>query len=219
MRQAYLWSDPESKYAVKSIAKEKVLDHIKQLEEELSILKMVHHPNIIKFHQAFIDERFVHIVMELCEGGCLFDRLEKMRKFDEKMSAHTMKKMLSALMYLNDHNIVHRDLKPENFVYVTTDQKSEMKLIDFGLAKHGGDRMFGRCGTSIYIAPEVEYMRYDKMCDIWSLGVILYILLCGFPPFEEVNNQKFQGSIRDKEVKFHPLFWDSISKEAKDLVT
>jgi calcium-dependent protein kinase len=207
VRLAHRISDPHvARYAVKSILKENIKKDVKLLEEELAILSEVDHPNIIKFHETYIDYRYVHIVMELSEGGELFDKIVEMHKFTEHQAADLMKKILSSVKHLHEHGICHRDLKPENFIFSDKTEEAEIKLIDFGLSKrfgpnagndHSGlgsvsmeDKMHTIVGTPYYVAPEVLLGSYDFSCDVWSLGVILFILLCGYPPFEGDNNKE-----------------------------
>ena len=128
-------NDPHNIVAVKSILKESIKKDIKHLEEELFILRQVDHPNIIHFHQSFIDHRYVHIVMEYCSGGELFDRIVAHSKFNENYASKLMSQMLSAVKHLHDKGIVHRDLKPENYLMMDKSETSEVKLIDFGLSK------------------------------------------------------------------------------------
>jgi calcium-dependent protein kinase len=183
---------------VKSILKENIKKDVKLLEEELAILTQVDHPNIIKFHETYIDYRYVHIVMELAEGGELFEKIVEMHKFNEYQGASLMRKILSAVKHLHEHGICHRDLKPENFLFSDNSAASEIKLIDFGLSKRFGaiqeadpnEKMHTIVGTPYYVAPEVLRGNYDFSCDVWSLGVILYIMLCGYPPFEGDNNKE-----------------------------
>jgi len=111
---------------------------VKLLEEELAILTEVDHPNIIKFHETYIDYRYVHIVMELSEGGELFEKIVEMHKFNEKQAASLMKKIISSVKHLHERGICHRDLKPENFLFSDNNEDAEIKLIDFGLSKRFG---------------------------------------------------------------------------------
>ena len=132
--------------------------------------------------------------------------------------------MLSAVKHLHEHNIVHRDLKPENFLMETKDENSEVKLIDFGLSKRwstqeGAEKMHTVVGTPYYVAPEVLRGEYDKQCDVWSLGVILYVFLCGYPPFEGDNNKEIFKNVLKSKLEFDDADWGSISDEAKDLVS
>jgi calcium-dependent protein kinase len=224
VRIANLKTDPDIIYAIKSILRENIAKDIKLLEEELFILQKVDHPNIVKFHQSYIDYRYVHIVMEHCKGGELFDRIVSAQKFTEKHAADIMKQMLSAVKHLHEHNIVHRDLKPENFLMEDTGENAEIKLIDFGLSKRFSqkeevEKMHTVVGTPYYVAPEVLKGNYDKQCDVWSLGVILFVFLCGYPPFEGDNNKEIFKNVLKTPLTFDPADWDRVSDAAKDLIS
>lgn len=195
--------------------KENIKKDVKLLEEELAILTQVDHPNIIKFHETYIDYRYVHIVMELSEGGELFEKIVEMHRFTEAMAASLMKKILSSVKHLHEHGICHRDLKPENFLFSDNSPDAEIKLIDFGLSKRFGsiqeldptEKMHTIVGTPYYVAPEVLKGSYEFKCDVWSLGVILYIMLCGYPPFEGDNNKEIFKRVLQQKLEFDPEEW------------
>lgn len=178
------------------------------------------------FHETYIDYRYVHIVMELCDGGELFEKIVEMHKFSERQAANLLKKILSAVKHLHEHGICHRDLKPENFLFSDKTDDAEIKLIDFGLSKRFGhiqevnpsEKMHTIVGTPYYVAPEVLKGSYDFSCDIWSLGVILFIMLCGYPPFEGDNNKEIFKRVLQQKLEFDPEDWTNISNEAKDLI-
>jgi len=162
--------------------------------------------------------------MEYCTGGELFDRIVAAKKFTEKHACDIMEQMLSAVKHLHEHGIVHRDLKPENFLMNDVSEESEVKLIDFGLSKRFSnkdaiEKMKTVVGTPYYVAPEVLKGNYDTMCDVWSLGVMLFVFLCGYPPFEGDNNKEIFKNVVKQELEFDPIDWDSVSAEAKDLVS
>jgi calcium-dependent protein kinase len=211
---------------VKSILRENIKKDVKLLEEELAILSQVDHPNIIRFHETYIDYRYVHIVMELSEGGELFEKIVEMHKFSEAQAASLMKKILSAVKHLHERGIVHRDLKPENFLFSDHSDDAEIKLIDFGLSKRFGhihehdplEKMHTIVGTPYYVAPEVLKGNYDFSCDVWSLGVILFIMLCGYPPFEGDNNKEIFKRVLTQDLEFDPADWTEISQQVKDLL-
>ncbi|KAJ1467646.1 kinase-like domain-containing protein, partial [Baffinella frigidus] len=165
---------------------------------EIAIMKKVDHPNCIKLHEVYDEKSKMYMVLDLVTGGELFDRIIARGHYSEKDAATMMTDALSALKYLHGMGIVHRDLKPENLLYASGDEKDPMydviKLADFGLAKvvQGGNdhTMTTTCGTPGYVAPEVLEQKggYGPEVDVWSMGVIMYILLCGFPPFYDENN-------------------------------
>jgi calcium-dependent protein kinase len=188
VRLASPWSSPHKVYAVKSIPREKVDPEISMLEQELLILMEVDHPNIIKFYETYKDDRYYRIVMEYCNGGELFEHLKARGRFSECESASVIQQLLSAIKHLHDKNIAHRDLKPENIIFVNQgrEKRIQIKLIDFGLSKHLTSdlaKMDTKLGTPYYVSPEVLEGNYDKRCDLWSIGVMTYMLLSGNPPF------------------------------------
>lgn len=177
---------------------------------------------MIKLYEYFEDDVNVYLVTELCAGGELFDRIIEAEFFSETVAATVFKQILQALNYCHTMNIVHRDLKPENFLFASKDQDSDLKIIDFGLSKimDGGrlQRMKTRAGTPYYISPEVLAGNYDVSCDMWSAGCMLYILLCGYPPFYGDNNQEILQMVSQGNFDFDGEEWDDISEDAKDLI-
>lgn len=156
---------------------------------ELDILKTLDHPNIIKLYDIFDYREFFYVVTEYCGGGELFAAVKRNHHFSEKDASGILKQLLSAVSYLHSRNIVHRDLKPENIVFntvVDTDfSKGRIKIIDFGTAEivRKGKNLTAKVGSPFYVAPEVLQQNYNNKCDVWSCGVILYVLLSGYPPF------------------------------------
>lgn len=161
-------------------------------------------------------------MQELCIGGELFDRIVAQEYFTEPMAARTFKQILMALNYCHSTGIVHRDLKPENFLFESKTSDSNLKIIDFGLSKilSAGklQRMKTRAGTPYYISPEVLMGNYDITCDLWSAGCILYILLCGYPPFYGDDNQEILAMVQKGVFDFDGEEWENVSPEAKDLI-
>ena len=162
------------------------------MRAELSCLQEMDHPHIIKFYEAYVCDKGkeVHMVMEMCEGGELFDYVVGLKRLEEDQCCRLMQQMCSAVALLHDHDICHRDLKPENFMLArkVTDKYDppELKLIDFGLAQTHVTQdlvMKKLVGTPYYIAPGVLEGKYSIKCDVWSLGVIMYIMLYGNAPF------------------------------------
>jgi calcium-dependent protein kinase len=213
-------------FAIKSIRKRKV-GKIEVLKREIEILKEVNHPNIINLHEVYEDEKYLHLVTELCTGGELFDRIIAKTQsseghFSEHDGAEIVRDILEAINYCHtEKHICHRDLKPENFLFLTEDEHAPIKIIDFGLSRHeeASDMMKTKVGTPYYVAPEVLKKHYDKSCDMWSIGVISYILLCGYPPFYGDNDSEIFDSVKSAKYDFPSPEWDSISEKAKDFIS
>jgi calcium/calmodulin-dependent protein kinase I len=184
---------------------------------------MVDHPNIVRVEEYYECNGLVFIVMELMEGGELFDRLVEVEHYTEKQAVEAFRPLADAIRYCHSMGIVHRDLKPENLLYKTKDEDSLLKVSDFGFSKFlipkAQEQLFTACGTPTYVAPEIiGNFGYDAKVDCWSLGVILYVMLCGYPPFyAEENNELFQ-LIKDCDYEFHMPYWENISDDAKDLI-
>jgi len=158
--------------------------------------------------------------MKLMTGGELFDRIVEKEHYSEKEAADTLRPIIDAIRYCHLMGIAHRDLKPENLLYATSDPNSIIKITDFGLAKViNNDLMTTACGTPGYVAPEILVGGgYDMAVDYWSIGVILYVMLCGFPPFSEETNEKLFDAIKKGEYEFPSPHWDQITDYAKDLI-
>jgi len=212
-------------YAVKSIRKSKV-SKIEVLKREIEILKEVKHPHIIELIEVYEDERYLHLITELCTGGELFDRIIAKTQsaeghFSEHDAAVLVRDILDAIRYCHDKGIVHRDLKPENFLFLTEAEDAPVKIIDFGLSRHDDAEkgiMQTKVGTPYYVAPEVLRREYTNSCDIWSIGVISYILLCGYPPFYGDSDTQIFESVRVGKFDFPSPEWDDISDSAKEFV-
>ena len=192
--------------AVKKVAKKKI-KNMERFQQEIEILQQLDHPHVLKLYEYFEDSRNVYLVTEICRGGELFDRIIEAEFFSEKVASRIFKQILQSLNYCHSQGIAHRDLKPENFLFESKDADADLKIIDFGLSKVirnpqflesvGGqknvkelDRMNTRAGTPNYISPEVLAGNYGVECDMWSAGCILYILLCGYPPFYGDDDQE-----------------------------
>jgi len=210
--------------AVKVIDKAKVED-MNDITREIEIMEKISHKYIINLYEIFDEPKKMNLVMELVTGGELFDRIVAKEKYTEKEAAKTMMQICEALDYLHSQSpvIVHRDLKPENILLLDSSDDADIKVADFGLARLVGpkDMMKTACGTPGYVAPEVlKNKGYDSgAVDIWSVGVILYILLCGFPPFYEEELPALFDQILHARYDFPSPWWDNVSGEAKTLVT
>ena len=213
--------EPKKYYAIKSISKKNLSDKdLSDLIKEVDIISGLDHPNIIKFNETYHDKYYFHIVMELCRGKEVFDRIIENGHIKERKVCQVIMKLLNAISYCHSRGITHRDLKPENILFETAEPDSEIKLIDFGLSrKYSQDeKMHTILGTPYYVAPEVLRGEYDEKCDLWSIGALCYIMLSGQPPFKgSSNNEIFNKILRD-EVDCSGSKWQSISKEAHDFV-
>lgn len=214
--------------AVKQIDRAKVKDP-KKFEQENSIQKALDHPNIAKLYEVFKDGKYYYLVMEMCTGGELFDHIIQAAEdsgvegvaFTETKAAEYMRQIMGAMFYMHSNGYVHRDIKPENFLMQSKDKNAEIKVIDFGLAKYNpeGKPMTTKAGTPYYVAPQVLQGSYDDKCDIWSCGVITYILLCGYPPFYGDKDSDILKMVKKGQFDFPSPDWDTRSKEAKDFIT
>jgi len=191
----------------------------------VEIMHKVDYPNCVKLFEMFETSKKLYMVLELLTGGELFDRIVAKGSYSEKEASVLIRDISGAIKYLHSIGVVHRDLKPENLLYLNPRPDSPIKITDFGLAKIKGgqgtaDSMTTACGTPGYVAPEVlKNEPYDKAVDMWSLGVILYILLCGFPPFYHESTAQLYKQIKKGEYDFPDPYWTDISQEAKNLVT
>eukprot|EP00437_Effrenium_voratum_P005556 CAMPEP_0181423470 /NCGR_PEP_ID=MMETSP1110-20121109/14144_1 /TAXON_ID=174948 /ORGANISM="Symbiodinium sp., Strain CCMP421" /LENGTH=501 /DNA_ID=CAMNT_0023546595 /DNA_START=65 /DNA_END=1570 /DNA_ORIENTATION=- len=207
--------------AVKTISKTQ-MKNIERFKQEIAIMKMMDHPNIIKLYESFEDIRNIYLVMELCAGGELFDRIIESGHFSEVQAAILMQQIIRAIYYMHENHICHRDLKPENFLFMTKDpiEKNFLKIIDFGLScKFSPDQaLTTKAGTPYYVAPQVLAGKYDQQCDIWSCGVIMYVLLCGYPPFFGDTDADVLAKVRLGNFNFNPADWKNVSDDAKNLI-
>jgi len=211
----------KEKVAIKIIDKKRVKHKPEMLSNEVEILIKMDHPNVIKLLDLFDATEHLYLVMELVTGGELFDRIVERESYSEADAKEVMRQLLSALEYIHANDIVHRDLKPENLLLETEDNDTNIKLSDFGLSKiyEAEFLLKTACGTPGYVAPEIlQASGYGPAIDMWSAGVILYILLCGYPPFYNDNDAVLFESILNAKYHFHSPYWDHISKPAKDLI-
>ena len=211
----------QSERAIKAIfLTEEDPDEIEKLMREVSILKRLDHPNIIRVYGVYKNHKTLYIVTEICRGGELFDRIKSLKKFGENQAAKYMLDIVSGVMHCHDNDIVHRDLKPENLLFENEQEGAKLKLIDFGTSRFipNEKKLKKAIGTCYYIAPEVLTGEYDRKVDVWSLGVILYIMLSGCPPFNGRTDDEIFAKIRNSPVEFKRPCWNEVSEPAKVLI-
>ena len=196
---------------------------LQKLEREARICRKLVHPNIVRLHQTFKDACTHYMVFDLVCGGELFDDIVAREFYSEKDASRALLQMLDSVRYCHSQGVIHRDLKPENLLLANQTPNSPLKLVDFGLAVEltpsGGDSWFGLAGTPGYLAPEVlKRLPYGKAVDVWACGVILYIMLVGYPPFWEEDQEDLFDKIRKADYSFPSPEWDSVTKDCKDLL-
>ncbi|XP_042592715.1 calcium/calmodulin-dependent protein kinase type II subunit gamma isoform X27 [Cyprinus carpio] len=210
-------------YAAKIINTKKLSarDHQK-LEREARICRLLKHPNIVRLHDSIAEEGFHYLVFDLVTGGELFEDIVAREYYSEADASHCINQILESVSHIHQHDIVHRDLKPENLLLASKMKGAAVKLADFGLAiEVQGDQQawFGFAGTPGYLSPEVlRKDPYGKPVDIWACGVILYILLVGYPPFWDEDQHKLYQQIKAGAYDFPSPEWDTVTAEAKNLI-
>ena len=213
----------KANYACKELQKKSVSDY-DGLMREVNLMIKLDHPNIIKLYEYYENDKSIYLIMELCTGGELFDRIventENGIQYTEKQAANLFRQMMDAINYCHKNGIVHRDLKPENLLFLNKDQNSPIKVIDFGMSKRftAEKYMNEKVGTAYYISPEVLKGKYDEKCDIWSAGVILYIIICGYPCFNGEDDDEIFAAIQRGKIQFPSPEWDDISEDVKNLI-
>ena len=213
----------KANYACKELQKKSVSDY-DGLMREVNLMIKLDHPNIIKLYEYYENDKSIYLIMELCTGGELFDRIventENGIQYTEKQAANLFRQMMDAINYCHKNGIVHRDLKPENLLFLNKDQNSPIKVIDFGMSKRftAEKYMNEKVGTAYYISPEVLKGKYDEKCDIWSAGVILYIIICGYPCFNGEDDDEIFAAIQRGKIQFPSPEWDGISEDVKNLI-
>ena len=223
VRKAYRKDDKEKRkyFAIKSISKKNLAEKdFTNLIKEVNIISGLSHPNIVNFYETYHDKHYFHIVMELCEGNDSYQQIVKKEKCDEKKVVSLIAKALLAIAHCHSRGVTHRDLKPENILYENNSPDAEIKIIDFGLSRKFSkdDKLHSVLGTPYYVAPEVLKGSYDQKCDIWSIGAMTYLLLCGKPPFNGSTDKEIFNSILNSEVKFDNPIWNNVSNNAKSFV-
>ena len=213
--------------AVKSIRKDDPAVRPAALRREISLLQEMRHGHIVPLRDVFEDEDFIHIVTDLCEGGELFDRIKERSSdktgegcFAEDEASRIIYQVLTAVRHLHESGIVHRDIKPENILFDSIDGDS-VKLIDFGLARRwdeGDAPMRTVVGTPYYIDPNVLRKNYTRSCDLWSVGIVAYILIAGHPPFNGRDDSATHRAVLKGRYRFASKDWKHTTKESRDFV-
>jgi len=210
------------RFAIKCIGKEHMEgeDEIKLLLREVQIMKKIDHPHVLKLYEVFEDEEHFYLITELVSGKELFDKIVERGQYSEKDAANIVRQIVSAVEYLHSIGIAHRDLKPENLLSAGDEDEEVIKIADFGFSKNfGEEKLKTSCGSPGYVAPEVLTNEdYDSSVDMWSVGVIIYILLCGYPPFYADNAPALFKKIMETRYDFDDPSWDEVSEDAKDLI-
>ncbi|KAF1317761.1 Camk/camk1 protein kinase, partial [Globisporangium splendens] len=214
----------KEKFAIKCIKRSELTEEDDEaIMTEVAILQQMHHPNIMTLREFFVEPEYYYLVTEFVSGGELFDRIVEKTFYTEKEARDLVKILLSAIKYCHDKDVVHRDLKPENLLLMSADDDASIKLADFGFAKtvtKDDEGLVTTCGTPGYVAPEIlEGTAYGKPVDIWSIGVITYILLAGYPPFHDDSQPVLFRKIRKGKYQYDSPYWDNVSDDAKDFIS
>lgn len=211
--------------ACKRIAKKSVKNWA-AFEREVSIQNALTHPNVCRLYDVYKDAKMYYIVLEICSGGDMFDRITGSKYgdvFTEKTVAHLAKQMLAGVHYCHDQGVAHRDLKPENYLLASKHNvmESPLKLTDFGASTRftPGEPMVSKVVTPYYVSPDVLSGKYTEACDVWSLGVIFYILMCGQPPFFGNSDRDIMNSVKKGVYKFERDLWKSYSKDVQSFIS
>lgn len=209
-----------TEWACKAIRK-KLLDR-KIVEAEIGSLLRLRHPNLVEMREAYETENELMIIMDMASGGELFERIVEQGRFSEEDAATAVRQILSALQYLHAHGVVHRDLKPENLLYESENEGALLKVTDFGMSRmmiNGKHSV--QCGAAGYSAPEIILKKdYGPAVDMWSVGVMTYIILCGFEPFwDDAGDSAVLQRVVNGNYNFDSDWWDGVTDSAKDLIS
>ena len=213
--------------AMKIINKDKMSlgsEEEEALINEINVVKSLDHPNIMKVYEFFNKDNSLYIISELLSGGELLDKINEAGNLNEDVSSFLMKQIFSAVDFCHQKGIIHRDLKPENILIESEEEANKefftVKIIDFGTSgKLKSGEMFNlTVGTPLYVSPEVLKNKYNEKCDMWSCGVIMYMMLSGNPPFKGDNDEEIYQAVKEGKYNFDDEKWDEISGEAKDLI-
>lgn len=208
--------------AIKTMIKKKLTKQdIQGMIQEIDILQKLSHPNVIRFYGHYETDNYHHIVTELALGGELFDRIVEKTVYSEEDAKNSVCCMINALSFCHKRGVVHRDLKPENILLRSIEDDTDVIIADFGFAKCQTNDLRTSLGTPGYVAPEILQgaAKYTSAVDLWSLGVIIYVLLSGYPPFHAKSKSKLFDQIKQGDFKFHEPYWSEVSFLARDLIS
>jgi len=210
-------------FAVKIVMKSQLTPEDETaLKDEINILQDMEYKHIIRLYAVYDESNYFYLITERMLGGELFDRIVSKCYYNEKEARDVCSILFEAMNYIHQKRVAHRDLKPENLLLMSEGSDSDIKIADFGFAKRASNEKCLRtqCGTPGYVAPEIlEGVPYGTQADMWSLGVIAFILLGGYPPFIEDNQRELFRKIRKGHYEFHEEYWGGVSQEAKDLIS
>lgn len=210
----------KTKVAIKTFKKKQLWDSgIKAIEQEISVLSWLDHPNIVKYYEAILDDKNIYIVTEYVEGQTLAEKIKKSKQpMTEEEAVNILHQLASAINHCHSKGIVHRDIKPAN---IMIDERMNITLIDFGLSKSYSKKRLlkSTAGSPLYMAPEIMDEKYNEKWDVWSFGVIMYILLSNFMPFTGTTAEEIIKDAWNCDLALDSKFWDSISSEAIDLIS
>ena len=220
----YLAQDLETRkeFAVKIIHKEEMQKKSRGIDaviSEIEIMRKLNHPGLVALHRIYENDEFVYLILDFAEGGDLFHRIQKKEKLSEAIAANLITNLLEGLRYLHSLNIVHRDIKPQNILLLSNEVDFDLKICDFGLACLEGNDQALRCGSPGYMAPEILNKRsYNTKVDIFSAGIILYIILSGRAPFYGTNSNEILVKNKECRLQFHGRCWGQVSQEGIDFL-
>jgi len=221
-----LHKQSNQEWALKAISKQAALQNLEEVQSEVDVIETASHPNVVGMKEVIETDKNYCIVMELVTGGELFDQLAVRRTYSEKDGRDILKQVMEGLQRLHQLHFVHRDMKPENLLLSSQDENATIKLVDFGLTRRLAEgQVLHQCiGTTLYMAPEVIRCKqdtskgYGKEADLWSLGVIAYIMLCGWAPFNAPTDEEIFELILQGEYQFPPDTYLKLSEPAKDFI-
>jgi len=208
-------------WALKMIKSDTYTKNKQATDDEVKVLQGLRHPGIVMEREVVKTNKYFVIVLELLAGGELFDRIVMREKYSEDDAKQVTISVLETVAYLHENNCVHRDLKPENLIFATNEEDAQLKITDFGFASRYemSGKLTQSCGTPEYVAPEILLdSPYNEKCDVWSVGVIVYILLCGFPPFYADDDDELFAKIGKADFEFVEPYWDNVSEKGKEFV-